>query len=49
MPIYINTVRDPIERVISWFYYSRTSDQIQLKARKHPERSKPELSWLTKV
>ncbi|XP_052843963.1 heparan sulfate 2-O-sulfotransferase pipe isoform X6 [Drosophila gunungcola] len=23
-PIYINMIRDPIERVISWFYYKRT-------------------------
>lgn len=24
LPIYVNLIRDPVERVISWFYYRRT-------------------------
>lgn len=47
-PIYINMVRDPVERVISWFYYVRGSYKNAIEYRKAPNKKiKPE-SWYKK-
>ncbi|KAH8408066.1 hypothetical protein KR222_008433 [Zaprionus bogoriensis] len=47
-PIYINMVRDPVERVISWFYYARSSYKNAVEYRKAPNKKiKPE-SWYKK-
>ena len=34
MPIYVNMVRDPVERVISWYYYIRSVRKLK----QHSER-----------
>ncbi|ODM97953.1 Heparan sulfate 2-O-sulfotransferase pipe [Orchesella cincta] len=48
MPIYMNIVRDPIERVISWFYYIRAPWYIIERKQVFPELPLPHPMWLKK-
>jgi len=48
MPIYMNIVRDPIERVISWFYYIRAPWYIIERKQAFPELPLPHPKWLKK-
>jgi hypothetical protein len=43
MPIYMNMVRDPVERVISWFYYVRQPIHPVRKHRRWPD----DFDWRT--
>ncbi|XP_040580410.1 uncharacterized protein [Lepeophtheirus salmonis] len=47
-PIYINMVRDPIERVISWFYYQRASWNIVERIQTFPQEPLPDSKYLRK-
>ena len=50
MPIYINMVRDPIEKAISWFYYIRSAPYLNNVRRKiDPNEPPPDVKWLDKV
>lgn len=44
-PIYINMVRDPVERVISWFYYVR-SPWIFIPQRRQRKQRMPNAKWM---
>lgn len=44
-PIYINMVRDPIERVISWYYYVR-SPWIFVPNRRRNKKKMPNPQWV---
>ena len=50
MPIYINMVRDPIEKAISWYYYIRSAPYLaNVRKKIDPNGPSPDKRWLEKV
>ncbi|XP_012158160.1 heparan sulfate 2-O-sulfotransferase pipe-like [Ceratitis capitata] len=47
-PIYMNLVRDPVERVISWFFYARNSYKNAHMFRKNPNALLFPATWYKK-
>ena len=45
----VNMVRDPVERVISWYYYVRAPWYFVERKRAFPELPLPNPNWLKKV
>ncbi|XP_071549570.1 uronyl 2-sulfotransferase homolog pip [Panulirus ornatus] len=47
-PLYVNMVRDPVERVISWYYYVRAPWYFVERKQAFPELPLPSSVWLRK-
>ncbi|XP_053638215.2 heparan sulfate 2-O-sulfotransferase pipe [Cherax quadricarinatus] len=47
-PLYVNMVRDPVERAISWYYYVRAPWYFVERKQAFPELPLPSTAWLRK-
>lgn len=47
--VYINMVRDPVERMISWYYYIRLNGTRNFAARMKKAHQKEDDTWLQRV